>query len=66
MREDQKDIYYITGDSRVKVENSPHLEVFKDKGIEVLYMVDPIDEFIINSIPEWIDDGKPLKSITTW
>ncbi len=62
MREDQKDIYYITGESRAKVENSPHLEVFKDKGIEVLYMVDPIDEFIITSIMDY--DGKPLKSIT--
>jgi molecular chaperone HtpG len=62
MREDQKEIYYITGERRDIVEKSPHLEVFKDKGIEVLYMVDPIDEFVLPNIPTY--DGKQLKSIT--
>ena len=62
MREDQKDIYYITGDSREIVEKSPHLEVFKAKSIEVLYLVDPIDEWVIADIMNY--DGKQLKSVT--
>jgi len=62
MRDDQKHIYYITGESRALVEKSPHLEIFKEKGIEVLFLVDPIDEFIIPSIYNF--DGKELKSIT--
>ena len=62
MRDDQKDIYYISGESRSMVEKSPHLEIFRDKGIEVLYMVDPIDEFIIPSIYNF--EGKILKSVT--
>jgi molecular chaperone HtpG len=62
MREDQKDIYYITGESREIVEKSPHLEVFRDKGIEVLYCIDPIDEFVIPDIYNY--EGKQLKSIT--
>lgn len=62
MRDDQKDIYYITGESRSIVEQSPHLEIFREKGIEVLYMIDPIDEFIIPSIYNY--EGKHLKSVT--
>lgn len=62
MKEDQKDIYYISGESRIAVESSPHLEALKDKGYEVLYMVDPIDEWVTQSINEF--DGKPLKNIT--
>lgn len=62
MREDQKDIYYITGDSREIVEQSPHLEVFKAKSIEVLYLVDPIDEWVTADIMNF--DGKQLKSVT--
>ena len=61
MRDDQKDIYYITGESRSVVEKSPHLEIFRDKGIEVLYMIDPIDEFIIPQIYNYA--GKLLKSV---
>lgn len=61
MRQDQKDIYYITGESREIAEKSPHLEIFREKGIEVLYMVDPIDEFIIPSIGTY--DGKKLVSV---
>jgi len=59
MREGQKDIYYITGESRDIVQKSPHLEVFKAKSIEVLYLVDPIDEWIITDIYNY--DGKQLK-----
>ena len=62
MRSDQKDIYYITGESRDIVEKSPHLEVFKSKSIEVLYLVDPIDEWVVSDIYNY--DGKQLKSVT--
>jgi len=62
MREDQKDIYYITGESLDIVKKSPHLEVFRDKSIEVLYLTDPIDEWIINDIYNF--EGKQLKSVT--
>ncbi|MBN1760928.1 MAG: molecular chaperone HtpG, partial [Chitinispirillaceae bacterium] len=61
MRDDQKDIYYITGDSREIVEKSPHLEVFRSKSIEVLYLVDPIDEWVVNDIYNF--EGKQLKSV---
>ena len=58
---DQKEIYYITGTSRGAVENSPHLEVFKKKEIEVLFMIEPVDEFILSGFGEY--DKKSLKSI---
>jgi len=61
MQPDQNAIYYITGPSRRAVENSPHLEAFKAKGYEVLYMVDPVDEMLVQWLPEY--DGKKLKSI---
>ena len=61
MRTDQKDIYYITGENREIVEKSPHMEVFKAKSIEVLYLTDTIDEFIIADIYNF--DGKLLKSV---
>src|SRR5215510_6396362 len=61
MKSDQSSIYYLTGPSRRAVENSPHLEAFKDKGYEVLYMVDPVDEMLVQWLPEF--DGKKLKSI---
>jgi len=58
MPEKQKDIYFITGESRAQVESSPFLEVFKKRGLEVLYMVDPIDEYCVQSLKEY--DGKKL------
>ena len=58
---DQKEIYYLTGNSRNAVENSPHLEVFKKKEIEVLFMIEPVDEFILASFGEY--NKKKLKSI---
>jgi molecular chaperone HtpG len=61
MKPDQTSIYYITGPSRKAVENSPHLEAFKQKGFEVLYMVDPVDEMLMQWLPEY--EGKKLKSI---
>ncbi|HVR95682.1 MAG TPA: molecular chaperone HtpG [Thermoanaerobaculia bacterium] len=61
MKEDQKEIFYLPGESRAQVENSPHLEAFKEKGIEVLYLVDSVDELLTQSLHEY--DGKRLKSV---
>ncbi len=60
MKEDQTEIFYLTGESREQVENSPHLEAFRDKGIEVLYLVDTVDELLTQSLHEY--GGKRLKS----
>jgi len=61
MKSDQKEIYYITGESREILENSPHLEAFESKGYEVLYLVDPVDELLVSYMNEY--EGKSLKSI---
>ena len=60
MPPDQKDIYYLTGESVESLLNSPHLESLKDRGYEVLLMVDPVDEWVVRSLNEY--DKKPLKS----
>ena len=55
MKADQKAIYYITGDSKKKLETSPFLEEAKRRGIEVLYMVDPIDEYVMQQVKDFED-----------
>lgn len=49
-KEGQKEIYYISGPSREAVEQNPHLEIFRAKGIEVLYLFEPVDEFVMDSL----------------
>ena len=62
MKEGQKDIYYITAESFAAAKNSPHLEIFKKKDIEVLLLSDRVDEWLVSHLTEF--DGKKLISIT--
>ncbi len=61
MKKDQKEIYYAQGPSRDALALDPHLEIFKKKGIEVLYLYDPIDEFVISALGKYKDFD--LKSV---
>ncbi|MFQ5597443.1 MAG: molecular chaperone HtpG [Nitrospiria bacterium] len=61
MKEDQKEIYYLSGESRAQVETNPNMEYFKKHETEVLYLIDPVDAFIIPSIPEY--DKRPVKAV---
>ena len=61
MAADQKAIYYLLGDSVKTVTRSPHLDYFNAHGIEVLYLVDPIDGFMTSMLREY--DGKPLQNV---
>jgi molecular chaperone HtpG len=61
MKGEQQEIFYLTGESRRVVENSPHLEAFKAKGYEILYLVDRVDELLIQYLTEF--EGKRLKSL---
>ncbi|WP_303908606.1 molecular chaperone HtpG [Thiohalomonas denitrificans] len=62
MKEGQEAIYYITADSFAAAKHSPHLEIFRKKGIEVLLLHERVDEWLSSSLSEF--DGKPLKSVT--
>ncbi len=61
MKEDQKEIYYLVGESRKAIESSPHLEALFKKEYEVLFFTDPVDEFMTTSLPEF--EGLKLKSV---
>jgi molecular chaperone HtpG len=61
MPEGQKEIYYIIGENRGVLENSPHLEIFQSKGYDVLFMTDPIDEFVVSGLMKYAD--KDMKAV---
>ncbi|MEU6462967.1 molecular chaperone HtpG [Streptomyces sp. NPDC046976] len=61
MKDGQDDIYYLTGDSRQAIENSPHMEAFRDRGIEVLLLTDAVDEVWVDAVGEY--EGKKLRSV---
>lgn len=63
MKEDQEAIYYIVADTHAAAKGSPHLEMFRKKGIEVILLSDRIDEWLVSHLTEF--DGKSLKSITS-
>ncbi|KAA3614767.1 MAG: molecular chaperone HtpG [Calditrichaeota bacterium] len=55
MKEDQKEIYYLTGASRAAIESDPHLEIFKRKGLEAFYLYEPVDEFALSGLSKYKD-----------
>ena len=61
MKEGQEKIYYVTAESLKAARNSPHLEVFRKKGIEVLLLSDRVDEWLVSNLTEF--EGKPLQSV---
>ncbi len=61
MKEGQEKIYYVTAETFTAAKNSPHLEIFRKKGIEVLLLSDRVDEWVTGSLTEF--DGKPLQSV---
>ena len=62
MREEQKDIFYVTGGSREAILHNPNLEYFRKQGLEVLFLTDHIDDFMVTDMREY--DGKSLKNIS--
>lgn len=63
MKEDQTIIYYATGESHARIENLPQTEMVKDKGFEILYLTDDIDEFALKMLQEY--EGKTFKSVSS-
>ena len=64
LKDGQKEIYYAFGNSREAIDQDPHLEIFKNKGLEVLYLYDPVDEFVLSSIRKYKDyDFKSVDSV---
>ena len=61
MKDGQDDIYYMTGESRQSLENSPHMEAFRARGVEVLLLTDPVDEVWVDAVGEF--EGKALRSV---
>ncbi|MCK4609113.1 MAG: molecular chaperone HtpG [Gammaproteobacteria bacterium] len=61
MPKDQKNIYYVTAESFTAAKNSPHLEIFRKKGIEVLLLADRVDEWVVSNLTEY--EGKQLQSV---
>ena len=61
MKPEQNQIFYLTGESRSVIENSPHLENLREKSYEVIYMTDPVDELLMQQVTEF--DGKKFKSV---
>lgn len=61
MKDGQDDIYYMTGESRQSIENSPHMEAFRARGVEVLLLTDPVDEVWADAVGEF--EGKRLRSV---
>jgi molecular chaperone HtpG len=62
LKENQTAIYYLAGDDIARLETSPHLEGFRARGVEVLFLPDPVDSFWVTSAPSF--EGKPFKSVT--
>ena len=62
MKENQKHIYYITGENKDQVSNSSFVERVKKRGLEVIFMTEPIDEYVVQQLKEY--DGKQLVSVT--
>ncbi len=62
MKEGQSSIYYVVADGFATAKNSPHIEVFRKKGIEVLLLSDPVDDWAVTHLTEY--SGKPLKSVS--
>ncbi|MEU3730882.1 molecular chaperone HtpG [Streptomyces sp. NPDC033538] len=61
MKDGQDAVYFMTGESRQSIENSPHMEAFRAKGVEVLLLTDAVDEVWVDAVGEY--EGKPLRSV---
>src|SRR5262249_54960155 len=61
MPPDQKEVLYLTGETREQIEHSPYLEAFRAKGQDVLLLTDPVDEFMVNALQKYRD--RPLRAV---